>query len=320
MTNNNPRVRNNIGLQTGHHKDSSLEFKPFSLKDVKKLDSVFNTAAHFRSCDFTLGGMYMWINYFGYRHAMTANGTLYVSGLSEEDTLTPAFSLPLGCDSPDAGVEELREYCTRQHRQLRLSAVPESALETLQSCNPKYIKELPQWADYLYNAEDLATLTGKRFNKKRNHVNRFLTDNPGFCFRPLIDEDIPQVLGFLKQLTPDTENPMAIYEHSQTVRLVERLKEFPMEGGVLQTPSDGIVAFTIGETRGDTLHLHIEKMRHDIPGAGESINKFFAEYMLQQYPELQYINRQDDGGDPGLRQAKLSYHPVRMVKKFEVIF
>lgn len=299
---------------------SAINFEPFSLNDIERLNPIFDASADFRSCDFTLGGMYMWINFFGYRRAFTNDGALLVNGLSEADVLTPAFSLPLGGESFDTNFMRLKEYCAHKHCSLRFSAVPEAAVERLQAFNPVQINELPQWADYLYSAEALASLTGKKYNKKRNHVNRFKMDNPGYELKALTADDIPGILKFMNLLTPDRDKPMAMYEHAQAVRLLERFTSFPMDGGVLTTPADGIVAFTIGEVRGDTLHLHIEKMRHDVNGAGEAINKFFAEYMLNMHPTLQFINRQDDGGDPGLRQAKLTYHPVDMVKKFEVIF
>lgn len=299
---------------------STVHFTPFSLNDIDQLTNIFDAVSDFRSCDFTLGGMYMWINYFGYRRAFTSDGALLINGLSEADIHTPAFSFPLGGLSLDSNIERLRQYCSQKNIRLRFSAVPEAAVELLRQYNPAEINELPQWADYLYSAVALATLTGKKYNKKRNHVNRFKEDNPGYELRPLCPDDVTDVLNFMDKLTPDKDNPMALYEHAQAVRLLERLTAFPMEGGVLITPKDGIVAYTIGEVRGDTLHLHIEKMRHDINGAGESINKFFAEYMLNKHPNLQFINRQDDGGDPGLRQAKMTYHPVDMIKKFEVIF
>ena len=79
-----------------------------------------------------------------------------------------------------------------------------------------------------------------------------------------------------------------------------------------------VVAFTVAEIIGDTLIVHIEKMNHDVSGAGESINKLFAAEMLMRYPGLKYINREDDAGDPGLRKAKQSYHPAAMLRKFNV--
>ena len=87
---------------------------------------------------------------------------------------------------------------------------------------------------------------------------------------------------------------------------------------MLSTPSDGIVAFTLGEVIGDTLYVHIEKMSHDIAGAGETINRLFASMMTTIHPSVQYINREEDVGDPGLRHAKESYHPLELLKKYNV--
>ena len=79
-----------------------------------------------------------------------------------------------------------------------------------------------------------------------------------------------------------------------------------------------IVAFTIGEIIGDTLFTHIEKMDHSVPGAGESINRFFAQHITSRHPEVRYINREEDAGDEGLRQAKLSYHPAILLTKYDI--
>ena len=95
--------------------------------------------------------------------------------------------------------------------------------------------------------------------------------------------------------------------------------DYPFEGAVLRDGHGRIVAFTAGEVIGDTLVLHIEKMEHSISGAGETINNYFARYMLARHPEIVYINREDDSGDPGLRYAKQSYHPALMLRKYNVL-
>ena len=60
-------------------------------------------------------------------------------------------------------------------------------------------------------------------------------------------------------------------------------------------------------------------MNHDVAGAGETINKLFAEMMTNRHPEIIYINRQEDVGDPGLRHAKESYHPLKLLDKYNVM-
>ena len=112
---------------------------------------------------------------------------------------------------------------------------------------------------------------------------------------------------------------MAEFEREQCMTVLRNFANYPFEGAVLRDGNGDIVAFTAGETVGDTLILHIEKMRHDISGAGEAINKLFAERMLSAHPEIVYINREDDSGDPGLRYAKESYHPEFKLRKYNVL-
>ena len=74
------------------------------------------------------------------------------------------------------------------------------------------------------------------------------------------------------------------------------------------------VGFSIGDIKGDTLYVHIEKATRNTNGSYEAVNKAFASRMLELHPELVYVNREDDGGDEGLRQAKRSYHPIEVLK------
>ena len=104
----------------------------------------------------------------------------------------------------------------------------------------------------------------------------------------------------------------------KTLRLMASAQT-PMEGGLLRVQGR-VVAFTVGDLQGDTLHIHIEKADREVPGAYEMINKAFAADMTTRHPQLRFINREDDAGDPGLRQAKLSYHPLELLKKYNVIF
>ena len=92
-----------------------------------------------------------------------------------------------------------------------------------------------------------------------------------------------------------------------------------MHGAILMAEGKPC-AVTVGDVKGDTLFVHIEKALREFPGSYEMINKAFAARMLELHPALRYVNREDDAGDEGLRQAKESYHPVDILKKYNVIF
>ena len=92
-----------------------------------------------------------------------------------------------------------------------------------------------------------------------------------------------------------------------------------LKGGILYSSPGEVCAITIGDIKDDTLFVHIEKGEKHINGSYEKINKEFASRMLKLYPEIKYINREDDSGDPGLRHAKESYHPLGLLRKYNVI-
>ena len=105
---------------------------------------------------------------------------------------------------------------------------------------------------------------------------------------------------------------MADFEWNCCAETLKNYESYGFQGACLRKNDGRIVAFTIGEVSGDTLVLHIEKIEHLIAGAGEA--------MTLLNPNIRYINREDDAGDPGLRYAKQSYHPSFMLKKFNIEF
>lgn len=297
-----------------------LTFQPLTVEDVKRvLPSILSNSLRPRTCDFTVGGLFMWIDYFKYSFALVA-GTLYVSGLNENDLTQQAYLLPCGAADMRSAIATLLNHCRAIGQPCVISAVPESTLPVIESVAPiKSIEPIDAWNDYLYDIDSLATLKGKKLGKKRNHVNRFLSLWPDYTFEPITDENIGSVREFFDhQELAEGKSLMADYERMQVKEVLRHPEWFGFEGAVLSVPGRGVVAFTMGEVIDDTLFVHIEKMDHDAEGAGAAINKFFAGMMKERYPGLRYVNREDDAGDEGLRQAKLSYHPSQILRKYNV--
>lgn len=295
-----------------------LSFKPLTTADIPLISMYLHTATG-HTCDFTIGGLLMWAGYFDYSYTIV-NNTLFIKGVTEDDVTRPAFSLPLGEMPLADSLELLDRYC-RAHNSMPLtfSAVPERDTENLHSLGAKEITPLVDWSDYLYDARALASLSGKKLSKKRNHVNRFMADNPGFTFEPIDGRTLPSVKEFYQNTRLPLSKPaLADVEREQVIKVLDSLDIYPFEGAVLSTPAQGVVAFTLGEVIGDTLYVHIEKMNHEVSGAGETINKLFAQMMVTRHPQILYINREEDTGDPGLRYAKESYHPLKLLTKYNV--
>lgn len=297
---------------------SGLSFRPITPETMPLINSLLQTSSS-RTCDYTVGGIFMWVKRFGYEYCVYKD-TLFIKGLSETDPTLTAFSMPVGPLPLEESVRLITEYCAKNGIQPVFSAVPEDRIDYLMALVYGDIEELDDWADYLYDAHALAELSGKKYNKKRNHVNRFLAENPHYQFEPLDYTLLPEVLLFHTGHTAEAadETGMASYEKEECTEVLNHYGSYPFEGAVLRDESGAICAYTCGEVIGDTLYVHIEKMNHDVAGSGETINKLFAGYMTSRHPSLRYINREEDCGDPGLRHAKESYNPVLRLRKYNL--
>lgn len=273
-----------------------------------------------RTCDYTVGGIFMWLDYFDYEFCIYRD-TLFIKGESENNRGNTAFSLPLGELPLNESATLLADYCASAGRRLEFSAIPESMAVELAGVTGGRLEMLDGWSDYLYDASALATLSGKVYSKKRNHVNRFLADNPDYRFEAVGVSNVAEVRQFMLgvDLSDKSDVDTAAYELSQCIDVVDNLGAYGFEGALLRDNNGRVCAVTFGEVVGDTLYVHIEKMDHDIAGAGETINKLFAGSMTEKYPQIRFINREEDMGDEGLRYAKNSYHPVSLLKKYNVI-
>lgn len=297
--------------------DSRLIFKPIALDTLPEITPYLRRQAY-RTCDFSVGGIYMWVDYFGYEYAI-CHDTLFIKGSEEDHLQNTAFAVPVGnLDWPDS-LSLLARYCREQGLPLILSAVPEPAAQAIADRYGCPVTELPDWGDYLYRATDLATLVGHRFNKKRNRVNKFKSTYPDFQYEPITPQNLPQLRDFFDRYRQgyQKESPLFVYEEGKVAQVLHEYERLPFEGALLRVAGE-IAAFTVGEVVGDTLIVHIEKARKEIVGAYEAINLFFATQMTTAHPEVQYINREDDAGDPGLREAKLSYNPETILKKYNI--
>ena len=174
--------------------------------------------------------------------------------------------------------------------------------------------------DYVYAIDDLADLRGRKFQKKRNHLNRFEQEHPDAEILPL-DENT-RVAAFLLaqqwyQSRSSAEPDRDFHLEKQALhRAFAFQQQLGLEGVVLMEHGQAM-AFAMGSRlNGDTFDIHFEKALDIADGAYAAINRGFARYLREKYPEVRWLNREDDLGIEGLRKAKLSYCPDHMVEKY----
>lgn len=300
--------------------ENKLDFRPITHSDMPLIWEFLENEKG-RTTDFSYGGLLMWVDFFKYEYAIYKD-TLFIKGVLENDRTQPAFSLPIGRMPLQESIQVLKEYCKNEGIVAELSAVPEYAVEELQDLDVLYVELLEDWSDYLYDAGLLSTLSGKKMGKKRNHVNFFKSHNPEWRFEPMNPQNAVKALEFMDLYEKEIDdNFMAREESKLSRKMLKAVVEGDsnLYGGVLYREGDDICAITVGDFKGDTLYVHIEKGLKEVGGSYETINHEFAAYMTGKFPEIKYINREDDSGDEGLRKAKESYHPLCLLRKYNVI-
>ena len=125
-----------------------LQFKPITLQDIQEIRPYLDKQSY-RTCDFTVGGIYMWIDFFHYEYCID-HGLLFIKGKAEDEPDKASFAVPIGDASVRQGIELLREYCSNRQIPLLLSAVPQEAAEQLAITYSTRSQQLPDWSDYLF--------------------------------------------------------------------------------------------------------------------------------------------------------------------------
>jgi hypothetical protein len=228
------------------------------------------------------------------------------------------YPYPAGPGDARDAIELLMADAAERDIPLRLAGLNKQDVEDLQTWYPdRFCFHCGRDGhEYVYAIDDLADLKGKKYQPKRNHVNRFLAEYPDAVILPLSDETLPDAEALASRwYQRRTEEEDAGMEHIALRRAFENWKALGMMGLVMYVGNQ-VVAMTMGSFLSeDTVDVHFEKADTDYPGAYAVINRAFARHIRDHYPAVRFLNREDDMGLEGLRKAKLSYHPHHMVEK-----
>lgn len=233
-----------------------------------------------------------------------------------------AFTFPIGEHNPREAFDELIEYFDTEKITPMLYLVSPEQFEMIDGWyNGIYEIEYDRdSADYLYETQSLATLSGKKLHGKRNHINRFLENYPDYKYEHLCSENICDCLSLAHEWARenkasgdyDRQADMG-YESCALEYALKHREELGMQGALIRV--DGrAVAFTLGSgINKDTFDINFEKAYADVQGAYAMINReFVRRELLGTY---RYVNREEDMGLEGLRYAKTSYQPVCLIEK-----
>jgi len=296
------------------------EFSRLNLSDIKTLKPLI-LQGDSKICNNTVGGIFMWRDYFNMEYALF-NETVIFKAKAKYNDVDTVFSLPLGKDY-NSGINKVAEYCHASGIPIAFYAVTEDDFEPLQKTfgtsaeiSKKHTND--DWSDYIYEAQALVSLSGRKYSGKRNHINQFKNEYQNWSFEEITSENLSFVCDFYNTYsnTLSFTTKTAIEDHNKTIEVLNNYNLYSLLGGLLKV-GDSVIAFSLGEIKGDVLHIHTEKADIQYKGVYQILNNEFAKHFVTN--DVKLINREEDDGDPGLRFSKNSYHPCKIVSKYIVI-
>ena len=297
----------------------SLEFKKIEVNSIQKM-LPFYAMRHNMTCDSVFLESYVWKDYYNVRYAIWENKALLWL-MENEGRCFSAMPLCREEDLPGA-FAAIEEYFNEElGYPLVINLADEYAVKYLNLPEDKYlVEEQVDSRDYLYNGDAMRSLAGKKLHKKKNRVNAFKREYEGrYEYRRLCCSDSHDVWVFLdrwRQQKGEEVEEHLDYEVKGIHDILKNCSEFSIHmGGVY---IDGqMEAFTIGSYN-PVEHMaviHIEKANPEINGLYQFINQ---QFLIEEFPEAEWVNREDDMGLEGLRKAKMTYYPADYARKYLV--
>jgi uncharacterized protein len=189
--------------------------------------------------------------------------------------------------------------------------------------NPDFVKSFRSREDragsnYLYGANLLFQLHGRKYAKKRN-----LLAQASGLYRWSVEkltgataDSCLEVLNSIQREEHPLVEGMLAKELAALDCTLRHFDEFGQQG-LFIVVNGRPVAFSIFEAiSSTTVAVHFERALRSYKGLYQVVNWETAKIVAAQ--GYQFINREEDLGDPGLRDAKLSYYPIQIVPAYEL--
>ena len=286
-----------------------ISFKDITLADKDTITS-FTMKSDRRNCDLSFSNLCSWRFLYDTKFAVVDNFLVFKFWAGEQ----LAYMMPIGTGDLKAILRKLIEDADKEKQSFCMLGVCSNMRVDLETTLPSQFvfTEDRDYADYIYLKSDLSTLKGKKFQSKRNHINRFRNTYPDYEYTPITPDRIQECLDLEAEWCKVNNCDQQEGTGNERRALIYALHNFEalgLTGGILHVNSK-IVAFTFGmPINHETFGVHVEKADTNIEGAYAMINYEFAEQYI-------YINREEDLGIEGLRKAKLSYQPVTILEKY----
>ncbi len=287
--------------------------------DKKELFHRYLSRKCSQNSEFTFTNLFMWRKSYDIRYAII-HDTLCIMPQHTGGPRSATF--PIGFIHEDGTeqdivpiIEELLTYFKEKGEQPLIRLYDDVTVQKLQEAFPgKFlITEDVNSFDYVYRVDELTALSGKRFHAKKNHVNKF-KKLYNWEYQTLSGNDVTECLRLFDLWHQEKQDISGLDEEKEAViELFTHWDDLDLRGGCLRVDGS-MVAFSVGEPLcGKMAVIHLEHADTSYEGAFAMMNQ---QFLIHEWQEYSYVNREEDMGIPGMRKAKESYRPVFMVKKY----
>ena len=291
------------------------EFKTLELLD-KEIFREFFKEYKPKISELTFTNLFVWRTHYKFQWSIYNDWLVIVSLEGEFGTYAME---PVGPSPRDEATRVVLEWMREEKKEKnpRIERADERTVSEIEGVQGIIIEPTRDHFDYVYLREDLVNLAGNKYRSKRNHINQLLRTY-SYQYSDLAPDHIQDCIELQEKwcILRRCEDDMNLLGEWDAVKeILSSYESLDVQGGVV-TIENKVMAFTIGQMlNDDTAVVHIEKADPEIPGLYPVINQQFCE---NNWKDVRFINREQDLGMPGLREAKLSYYPDHMVKKFRI--
>lgn len=287
-----------------------LDFRAPALDDQARIEAFVRRSGQI-GCDVTFVNTFLWRNRYDIRVAFTDDA--YYKCYFTAGALT-GYTFPMTAGDPRAAVDRILDDARERGIQPLIGLLNDRNAELIRSWYGERVRieEDRDSFDYLYDREALATLSGKKYHAKRNHLSRFYRTYGNYSVEEIKKENFSDVMSVAKRWQQGTEDTGELRALRDALMYYERLGLF----GVLLYVDGRAVAMSMGSRISDDVcDVNFEKAV-DIDEAYAVINNEFA----KRFDSFRVFNREEDLGVEGLRKSKLSYHPSALLCKSTAYF
>ena len=281
-----------------------IEFKNITFDDREKLLYYLNFRCNKNLCDYNFVNLFIWSEIYEAQWALSDETLIIYNGKDDMSIM------PSGCNINADRILFISDELIKIGKSGNFALVEQNFIDKNRpALEEKFeFKEDPAFADYIYSVDKLINLKGKKLQKKKNLISQFVRGYPEYKTLKLEKGYFDECFNLAEKwcISKNCEKVGFSHEKSALGKALNNYDALELEGLTVFIENQ-MIAFSIFSKMNDEMYdVHFEKFSNDIKGAGQIINFETVKYLSGK---CKFVNREQDLGIEGLRQAKQSYDP-----------